>query len=122
LASQVNDFVASSTDLTFFNKGWVKYSEPQGQVMVAKKSGRAAKVDCSKHYTFRRVFTAHPGAGEGCLGVWEVHGGHDRYQIALEAGVGGWRRWHCTCPDAIFRGERLGRACKHVIALTKTLK
>ena len=26
-------------------------------------------------------------------------------------------RWHCTCADAVFRGERAPHACKHVRGL-----
>jgi predicted nucleic acid-binding Zn finger protein len=87
--------------------------------MVAKKTGRASRVDSTANYTFRRVFSAEPGVREGCLGVWEVLGGKENYQIAIEAVAGGWQQWHCTCPDAVYRSGPIGRACKHVVALRK---
>ncbi len=68
-------------------------------------------------YDYRRVFHNVDRAAIGCLDVWEVHGGRETYQIALEQVAGGWQRWHCTCPHAVYRAEPLGRVCKHVTAL-----
>lgn len=56
----------------------------------------------------------------GCLDVWEVRGGRDVYQVAVEQLPGGFRQWTCTCAHAIYRAEPLGRACKHVIGLNAT--
>src|SRR5713101_6449844 len=53
----------------------------------------------------------------GCAMTWEVFGGRQSYQIALEREEDGDLRWHCTCADAIFRAEKEGRHCKHVKAL-----
>jgi hypothetical protein len=39
------------------------------------------------------------------------------YQIALERDEAGALRMHCTCADAIYRGENEARFCKHVRGL-----
>ncbi len=42
-----------------------------------------------------------------------------RYQIALERETDGNLHWHCTCADAIYRGEtEPNHVCKHVRGLT----
>jgi hypothetical protein len=53
----------------------------------------------------------------GCALIWDVMGGRDIYQIALERRADGKLRWHCTCADAVFRGERAPHVCKHVRGL-----
>jgi hypothetical protein len=50
---------------------------------------------------------------------WEVTGGRMPYQIALERSEDGNLRIHCTCADAVFRGEEEGRFCKHVHGLLR---
>ena len=62
------------------------------------------------HLTYRRGEAAEPG----CLMLWEVRGGRSAYQIALERREQGALRIHCTCADAIYRGEQPGHRCKHV--------
>ncbi len=53
----------------------------------------------------------------GCVLLWDVHGGREPYQIALERDRGGRLRWHCTCADAVYRGEDAPHVCKHVRGL-----
>lgn len=54
---------------------------------------------------------------EGCLLWWDVSGGREVYQIALERRGDGTLRYHCTCADAVFRGGGREGACKHVRGL-----
>ena len=68
-------------------------------------------------YNYQCIWHNHDRNAVGCLDVWEVHGGREVYQVALEQRAGGWRQWSCTCPHAIYRAEPLGRACKHVLGL-----
>lgn len=53
----------------------------------------------------------------GCVLLWDVFGGRQAYQIALERESGGSLRWHCTCADAVYRGEDAPHTCKHVRGL-----
>lgn len=58
----------------------------------------------------------------GCLITWDVLGGRDDYQIAAEWTLDNRIAWHCTCPDAIFRGSRHpARFCKHIHGLFTVL-
>ena len=50
----------------------------------------------------------------GCVMTWEVRGGRLLYQLAIERDRKGNLRCHCTCADAVFRGEETGGRCKHV--------
>lgn len=66
-----------------------------------------------------RVTYRNPDMGEpGCVMTWEVTGGREAYQVAVERTPGGEHVWHCTCPDAVYRGDD-GHAhvCKHVHGL-----
>src|SRR5262245_11619448 len=55
----------------------------------------------------------------GCSLLWDVHGGRLTYQIALEREESGRLTWHCTCADAVYRGELVeNHCCKHVRGLT----
>jgi hypothetical protein len=49
--------------------------------------------------------------------MWDVMGGRDIYQVALERLPGGRLRWHCTCADSVYRGEGGPHMCKHVRGL-----
>jgi hypothetical protein len=51
--------------------------------------------------------------------MWEVMGGRDIYQVALERLPGGRLRWHCTCADAIFRCDNGPHVCKHIRGLQR---
>ncbi len=53
----------------------------------------------------------------GCVLLWDVYGGREEYQIALERQTSGKLLWHCTCPDAVYRGEDAPHTCKHVRGL-----
>lgn len=68
------------------------------------------------HY---RVTYRNPDPTEtGCVMTWEVSGGRDAYQVSLERTAGGEHAWHCTCPDAVYRGENDPfHLCKHVQGL-----
>ena len=69
------------------------------------------------HYHYRLTFLS-PRPGEvGCTQLWEVAGGRQVYQVALERAESGDLRWHCTCADAVYRGEDAPHVCKHVRAL-----
>jgi hypothetical protein len=69
-------------------------------------------------YLFRLTFRSPDPTEEGCALLWEVDGGRLPYQIALERERGGGLRWHCTCADAVYRGEDSpDHRCKHVRGL-----
>jgi hypothetical protein len=50
--------------------------------------------------------------------LWDVLGGREVYQVALERLPGGGMRWHCTCADAVYRGDGQHQ-CKHVKGLVE---
>lgn len=70
-----------------------------------------------------RVTYRGPSADEpGCVMTWEVSGGRLPYQVALERTASGRLRWHCSCADAVYRGEDdTNHRCKHVSALAECL-
>jgi hypothetical protein len=68
-------------------------------------------------YCYRLVYRNPEPNVAGCMLLWDVHGGREPYQIALERQTGGRLRWHCTCADAIYRGEDEPHTCKHVRGL-----
>jgi hypothetical protein len=69
-------------------------------------------------YHFRSRYRAEHAAAIGCVASWDVIGGRQDYQIALERDDAGSLRWHCTCADAVYRSEtEAGHVCKHVRAL-----
>jgi hypothetical protein len=68
-------------------------------------------------YGYRLTYRNPASDAAGCVMLWEVSGGRLSYQIALERDEGGGLRLHCSCADAIFRGESEGRPCKHVRGL-----
>jgi len=70
-------------------------------------------------YCYRLTHRGEAG-GEGCVLLWDVMGGRDIYQVALERLPGGKLRWYCTCADAVYRGESRPQACKHVRGLQTT--
>ena len=70
-------------------------------------------------YRYHVRYRNHDPAEPGCLMTWEVLGGREGYQISLERTSCGTFRWHCTCADAIYRGDDDHRhRCKHVRGLT----
>src|SRR5262245_30256714 len=68
-------------------------------------------------YCYRLTYTSPDPVGEGCALLWEVYGGRLTYQVALERQPSGRLRWHCTCADAVYRGENAPHVCKHVRGL-----
>jgi hypothetical protein len=68
-------------------------------------------------YGYRLIHRAADASQPGCVMSWEVWGGRLLYQVALERLEGGDLRWHCTCPDWIYRAENEGRWCKHIHGL-----
>jgi len=68
-------------------------------------------------YQYRLTYQSNDPNAAGCVTQWEVAGGRMLYQIALERDEAGSLRLHCTCADAIFRGETEAHFCKHVRGL-----
>lgn len=68
-------------------------------------------------YCYRLTYRNPRPDGAGCVLLWHVSGGREGYQIALERETTGLLRWHCTCADAVYRGEDAPHVCKHVRAL-----
>ena len=68
-------------------------------------------------YLYRLIYRSSGPAEPGCALLWEVVGGRLEYQIALEREPSGALRWHCTCADAIYRGEDRVHLCKHIQGL-----
>jgi hypothetical protein len=68
-------------------------------------------------YCYRVTYEAIEPRAVGCLLQWDVMGGREIYQVALERQENGRLRWHCTCADAVYRGERRAQPCKHVRGL-----
>ena len=73
-------------------------------------------------YCYRVTFRSPTGQEPGCVMTWDVSGGRGTYQIALERLVPGRMKWHCTCADAVYRGEQdPNHRCKHVTGLLECL-
>jgi hypothetical protein len=71
-------------------------------------------------YSFRLTYRNPDPGTPGCALLWQVEGGRLSYQIALEREENGRLRWHCTCADAIYRGEDSPHyCCKHVRGLLR---
>jgi hypothetical protein len=65
-------------------------------------------------YCYRLTYRNPQPNEPGCVLLWDVAGGRESYQIALERETTGYLRWHCTCADAVYRGEDAPHTCKHV--------
>jgi hypothetical protein len=73
-------------------------------------------------YTFRVTYRNPQASETGCVMTWEVGGGREAYQISLERTDDGEHAWHCSCADAVYRGEdNPEHVCKHVEGLLDTL-
>ncbi|MBY0512789.1 MAG: hypothetical protein K2P78_02640 [Gemmataceae bacterium] len=73
-------------------------------------------------YHYRVTYRSPDPSEPGCAMAWEVAGGRDTYQIFLERTAAGEKHWHCTCPDAVYRGEdHPEHSCKHVQGLAELL-
>src|ERR1051325_9130230 len=62
----------------------------------------------AKYYSFRLLYRNPDPGSVGCVQTWEVQGGRVPYQLAIEREATGGLRLHCTCADAVFRGETEG--------------
>lgn len=71
-------------------------------------------------YEYRLLHRSDRWDESGCAALWQVSGGRELYQIALERDDRGQFSWHCTCADAIYRAAEQGRVCKHVLGLLAT--
>ncbi len=70
-----------------------------------------------RSYLFRVTYQTECPEETGCLMTLAVEGGREEYQLALERTEQGSLQWHCTCADAVYRGESEGKTCKHVRGL-----
>ena len=85
-------------------------------VLIASLPGPTRKRTPSD-YRYRLTYRNPTPDEPGCALLWEVVGGRLEYQIALERQTSGALRWHCTCADAVYRGEDAPHVCKHVRGL-----
>ncbi|HEY7330584.1 MAG TPA: hypothetical protein VH592_23290 [Gemmataceae bacterium] len=89
---------------------------PESGVVFTSLPGPTRKRNLSP-YCYRLTYR-NPQLNEpGCVLLWDVFGGRQEYQIALERETTGKLRWHCTCADAVYRGEDAPHTCKHVRGL-----
>ena len=73
-------------------------------------------------YRYRLTYNNSEPGMSGCAMNWEVAGGRMIYQVAVERDESGRTRWHCTCADAVYRGEQdPNHRCKHVTGLLECL-
>lgn len=71
-------------------------------------------------YHYRVTYRNPENADSGCVMTWEVAGGREPYQISVERKDDGEIVWHCTCADAVYRGEDPHKhVCKHVEGITQ---
>jgi hypothetical protein len=68
-------------------------------------------------YCYRLTYENADPRAPGCALLWDVMGGREIYQVALERDERGRLHWHCTCADAVYRGEKRRGHCKHVRGL-----
>jgi hypothetical protein len=69
-------------------------------------------------YSYRLVYQSPDPTSQGCALLWEVYGGRDMYQVALERKSNGSLVWHCTCADYIYRADtQANHDCKHIRGL-----
>ncbi len=69
-------------------------------------------------YRYRITYRNPQSDQPGCMMTLEVMGGRSPYQVALERRTDGHVDWHCTCADAVYRGEMSpNHICKHVKGL-----
>jgi hypothetical protein len=91
----------------------------QGMLMKILPGADRKRSPCMYCY---RITYRNPDMHEpGCMMTWEVVGGRGSYQVALERVGEDKLKWHCTCADAIYRGEQANHTCKHVKGLRECL-
>jgi hypothetical protein len=94
-----------------------KTQAPAKAVLITTLPGSSRdKAHCL--YEYRLVYRQTDAEADGCLMLWQVVGGREPYQVALERDE--WRQlvWHCTCPDTIYRRDQNPRhLCKHILGL-----
>jgi len=87
-----------------------------GEVTFAALPGPTRKRTPSP-YCYRLVYRNDDASAVGCALQWDVLGGREAYQVVLERLESGRLCWHCTCADAVYRGEYRPEPCKHVRGL-----
>ena len=75
---------------------------PAPTVVMATLPGPTRKRTITPYY-YRLTYRNPEPNSPGCALLWEVEGGR--------------LRWHCSCADAIYRGEDAPHTCKHVRGL-----
>ena len=93
-----------------------KHEKPAGEVFFARLPGPSRKRTPSP-YCYRMTYHNEDAYEHGCVFLWDVMGGRDIYQIALEREGDGRLHYHCTCADAAYRGETRQHGCKHIQGL-----
>jgi hypothetical protein len=91
-------------------------SFPDPDWLLASLPGPTRQRSLSPYWyqlVYRNLRTTEPG----CALLWKVFGGREVYQIVLERDEAGTLHWHCTCADAVYRGEDAPHRCKHVQGL-----
>src|SRR5262245_50844114 len=99
----------------------VKWARPNlpPSVVFASLPGPTRKRTPSP-YCYRLTYRNANAQEVGCVLQWDVMGGRDVYQVAVERQANGRLCWHCTCADAVYRGESRAQPCKHVRGLQQT--
>jgi hypothetical protein len=89
-------------------------SEMSRAVLIAMLPGPDRK-RTETLYQYRLIYRHRQFNVEGCLLLWQVQGGRQSYQVALERDDRGQFLWHCTCADHTYRCETIeNHACKHI--------
>ena len=99
----------------------VKQNQPEGRASFAIVTVVLPGPDKKRKpapYLFRVTYRNPDPSEPGCVMTWNVTGGREEYQIAVERTDDGYLYWHCTCPDAVYHGEnRDVYRCKHIHGL-----
>ncbi len=99
----------------------VKQNQPEGRASFAIVTVVLPGPDKKRKpapYLFRVTYRNPDPSEPGCVMTWNVTGGREEYQIAVERTDDGYLYWHCTCPDAVYHGEnRDVYLCKHIHGL-----
>jgi hypothetical protein len=95
----------------------IESMQPTSSVVVCASLPGPTRKRTPSAYCYRLTYRNPEPNRLGCVLLWDVHGGRQDYQIALEREPAGTLRWHCTCADAVYRGEDAPHTCKHVRGL-----